>query len=129
MTERAERQLDLQRVIDAAPGSFLVLAPDPPHFTVLAATDAYLHATHNARGDIIGRPVLELYPASPDDPATAAASALLASFQRVLHAGVPDLLGIHKFEVRRPESRGGDFEERFWEVANFPLLRARSKTT
>ena len=61
--------LDLQRLFEAAPGCFLVLAPDRPRFTILAVTDAYLRATMTVREAILGRGLFEVFPDNPDDPA------------------------------------------------------------
>jgi len=61
----------------------MVLAPDSPRFTVLAASDAYLRATKKRREEIVGRPVFELFPDNPDDPFGAEANSR-ASFERVL---------------------------------------------
>ena len=45
---------DFQVFYETAPTAFLVLAPDRPHFTILAASEAYMRATKTSR-DIIGR--------------------------------------------------------------------------
>ena len=42
---------DFQQLLAECPGSFFVLAPDAPRFTIVAVTDAYLTATGKKRGD------------------------------------------------------------------------------
>ena len=48
---------DAQQLFDYVPGLLLVLAPDSPRFTILAATDAYLSAVKRARASMrLSRP-------------------------------------------------------------------------
>jgi PAS domain S-box-containing protein len=121
------KPLDLQRIFEAAPGCFLVLAPDIPRFTILAVTDAYLEATKTRRSEILGKGVFEVFPDNPDDPADKAVGYARASFERVLEQGRPDVMGIRKHDIRRPESAGGGYEERFWDPVNIPVLGADGK--
>ena len=60
--------LDLQQIFDATPALLLVLAPDSPRFTILAATDAYLHAAHKQRSEILGLALIEVFSDSSDNP-------------------------------------------------------------
>jgi hypothetical protein len=46
--------IDFQLIFERVPGLFLVLTPDPD-FTILGASDAYLHATMTERATIVGR--------------------------------------------------------------------------
>ena len=59
---------DFQQFFEGCPGCFLVLAPDSPRFTILAATDAYLQATRTRRGEIIGQALFDDFPDNPNDP-------------------------------------------------------------
>ena len=69
---KSELLPDFQQLLAECPGSFFVLAPDAPRFTIVAVTDAYLTATGKKRGEIVGRPLFELFPPVPGDPATMA---------------------------------------------------------
>jgi hypothetical protein len=44
-------ELDFRTLFEAAPGLYLVLAPDPA-LTILAASDAYLRATMTVRDEL-----------------------------------------------------------------------------
>jgi PAS domain S-box-containing protein len=99
----------------------MVLAPDSPRFTVLAASDAYLRATKKRREEMVGRPVFEVFPDNPDDPSGAEANSR-ASFERVLARRMPDAQAIQQHDVRRPDSEGGGFESHFWSPLNTPVL-------
>jgi PAS domain S-box-containing protein len=113
--------LDLQRIFEAVPGCFLVLAVDRPRYTILAVTDAYLRATITQREEIIGRGLFEVFPDNPDDPAATGVSQLAASLERAMERGVADTMAVQKYDIPRPENVGGGFEERYWSPVNIPV--------
>ena len=63
----ANAQLDFRALFESAPGLFLVLKPNPPEFTILAVSDAYLHATMTKRDAIVGRGLFDVFPDNPED--------------------------------------------------------------
>jgi PAS domain S-box-containing protein len=113
---------DFQRILEGFPGQVLVLAPDGPRFTILAASDVYLRATLTERAEIIGKGVFEVFPDNPDDPEAGAVDALRASFQRVVDERRGNVMGIRRHDVRRPKAEGGGFEEHYWQPLNSPSL-------
>ncbi len=114
--------LDFGRLFEAAPGLFLVLRPDAPRFTILGATDAYLRATLTQRTQISGRALFEVFPDNPDDPAATGTSNLRASLERVVASQAPDTMAVQQYDIRRPASEGGGFEQRYWSPINSPVL-------
>jgi PAS domain S-box-containing protein len=113
--------LDFQALFESAPGCLLVLAPDQPRFTILAATDAYLEATKTRREEVVGRGVFEVFPDNPDAPDSTGGPAR-ASFERVLERRSPDAMAVQRHDIPLPESEGGGFEERHWSPLNTPVL-------
>src|SRR5437867_4396910 len=109
---------DFRNLFEAAPGLYLVLAPD---LTIVAVSDAYLAATMTRRETILGRGVFDVFPDNPDDPATEGVRNLRASLDRVRHDRVVDAMPVQRYDIRRPESEGGGFEERFWSPVNSPV--------
>jgi PAS domain S-box-containing protein len=105
--------------LEAAPDSYLFLAPD---LTILGATPAYLHATLMRRSEIVGRNVFDVFPDNPDDPAADGTRNLRASLDRVRTTLSADTMPIQKYDVRRPESEGGGFAEKYWKPSNTPVL-------
>ena len=55
-------------LFEESPDVLLVLRPDAPRYTIVAATRARLRATHTTI-DQIGRGLFEVFPDNPDDPA------------------------------------------------------------
>ena len=114
------RTLDFKAIFQATPSVHLILSPDPS-FTILAASDAQLRATYMRREDI-GRPVFEVFRKNPDDPQEFGTAVLRASLERVLQTRAADRMAITKYDIPRPESEGGGFEQRYWRPLNVPVL-------
>lgn len=112
---------DFKPVFEGTPGLYLILAPD---LTIIAVNDAYCTATMTKRDEIIGRGLFEVFPDNPDDPQATGVSNLRSSLERVLKFRRPDTMAIQKYDIRRPDSEGGGFEERYWSPLNSPVLDA-----
>ncbi|HLG69257.1 MAG TPA: PAS domain-containing protein, partial [Chloroflexota bacterium] len=110
---------DFRRLFEAAPGLYLVLAPD---LRIVAASDAYLRATMTVRDQIVGRGIFDAFPDNPDDPGATGVANLRASLEHVLRDKTPHTMAVQKYDVRQPASEGGAFEERYWSPVNSPVL-------
>ena len=110
---------DFRALFESAPGLYLVLESD---LTIAAVSDAYLGATMTQREDIVGKGLFEIFPDNPSDPSATGVRNLRASLNRVLEHKAPDTMAIQKYDIRRPASQGGEFEERFWSPVNSPVL-------
>jgi len=124
--ERVELQkrLQFQTLFESVPGLFLVLKPD---LSIVGASDAYLNATKTKREEIAGRGLFEVFPDNPNDPTADGVSNLRSSLERVLKNRVADTMALQKYDIRRPESEGGGFEERYWSPVNSPVLGAEGE--
>lgn len=74
------------------------------------------------RAKILGHHLFDVFPDNPDDPTATGVRNLKASLHRVLSSRKTDTMPIQKYDIRRPESEGGGFEERFWSPMNVPVL-------
>jgi len=110
---------DFRALFESAPGLYLVLTPA---LTIVAVSEAYLQATMTKREEILGRHLFEVFPDNPDDPTATGVSNLRASLGRVLQHRTADAMAVQKYDIRRPESEGGRFEERYWSPVNSPVL-------
>jgi len=110
---------DFRALFESAPGLYLVLKPD---LTIVAATDAYLRVTMTKREEILGRGIFDVFPDNPNDPTATGVSNLRSSLERVLQNQVSDAMAVQKYDIRRPKSQGGGFEERYWSPINSPLV-------
>lgn len=115
---------DFKALFESVPGLYLVLALD---FTIIAVSEAYLRATMTRREDILGRGLFEVFPDNPDDASATGVNNLRASLNQVLASRTADSMAVQKYDIRRPESEGGGFEERFWSPVNSPVLSANGE--
>ncbi len=113
-------------LFEAVPGLYLVLDPG---LRVVAVSDAYLRATMTERDAILGRDLFEVFPDNPDDPDPAGVRNLSASLTRVIRDGVTDAMSLQRYDIRKPESEGGGFEERIWSPVNSPVLGRDGKVS
>ncbi|QCG92954.1 response regulator (plasmid) [Azospirillum sp. TSA2s] len=118
--------LDFRALFDAAPGNYLVLAPD---LTIVGVNDAYLRSTLTRREDIVGRPLFEVFPDNPADVAADGVRNLRASLKRVLRHKRSDAMAVQKYDIPRPAAGVGGFEERYWSPLNTPVLDANGAVT
>lgn len=105
------------RLLEAAPGAYLVLDPD---FLIAAVTDAYLRATLTVREQIIGRELFAVFPDNPNDSAANGTRNLRASLETVMRTAAPHAMPVQKYDIRRPGS--DEFEERYWKPLNTPVV-------
>jgi PAS domain S-box-containing protein len=93
-----------------------------PDLTIVAVSDGYLRATMTRREDILGQYIFDVFPDNPGDPQATGVKNLRASLVRVLATRTTDTMAVQKYDVRRPASAGGGFEEKYWSPINSPVL-------
>ena len=111
--------VDFRQLFEATPGCNLVLTPE---FSIAAVSDEYLAATMTERDAILGRPLFQVFPGNESDAAALTVKNLRASLQRVLLHKRRDVMPIQHYPIRRPETLGGDYEERYWSPVNSPIF-------
>src|ERR1700739_5103977 len=75
-------------LFEESPDVLLVLLPDAPRYTMIAATGARWRATHTTP-DTLGRGLFEVFPDNPADPTATGTSNLRPSFYSVLKSRLP----------------------------------------
>jgi PAS domain S-box-containing protein len=110
---------DFRALFEAAPNIYLVLSPD---LTIVAASDACCRASRCERDEMVGRNLFDVYRGNPGDPDDVAARNTRASLARVLQFRRPDRMDVQRYDIRRPESEGGGYEERYWSSVHSPVL-------
>lgn len=110
---------DFRRVFESAPGPIMLMSPD---LVVLAVSDAFERVSLVAREDLVGRHLFDAFPDNPDAPDDPGSRNLRASLERVRRHLVADVMPVQRYDVQRPASAGGGFEERYWTPVNAPIL-------
>lgn len=122
----SDPELPYRALFNAAPGLYLVL---DPALRIVAVNDAYANATMTRREDIVGKPLFEVFPDNPGDPATEGVRNLRASLAHVLQTDQPDAMPVQKYDIRVPEEEGGGFTVRYWSPINTPVLGPDGRTS
>lgn len=111
---------DFRTLFEAAPGLYLVVAAAPP-YPIVAVSDAYCRATMRSRDELVGQGIFDAFPDNPHDPAADGVRNLRSSIETAIRTARPHAMPVQKYDIRRPDDRGGDFEERFWSPLNTPV--------
>jgi PAS domain S-box-containing protein len=113
--------LDFNVLFERAPTLLLVLHADAPKYTVAALSDAFAHATRLQRHEIVGKGLLEVWPAADSlrPQNTAAMESLRASLDRVLYTKRPETMPVLQYDI--------DDNQRFWAPVNSPVLDREGK--
>src|SRR5665213_3236534 len=117
----ATKSPDFRTLFESAPNLFLLL---DNRLEIVAASDAYCAATKTVREQIVGRALFSGFPDNPNDVTADGVGVLRASLMRVLKTGRADRVPTQKYDIPRPASEGGGFEERYWAPLNTPVLDA-----
>ena len=113
--------LDFRVIFESGPGNLLVLAADPPHFTMLAASDERLAATLTTREATLGRPLFSVFSdANPSNPDASGVGNLRTSLETVLRTRRPHRMAVQRYDLQRPD---GTWEERYWAPHNVPVMQ------
>jgi signal transduction histidine kinase/PAS domain-containing protein len=111
---------DFRALFEATPGLYLVLAPDAPRFTMLAASDDRLVGTMSTRETTLGRGIFEVFSdANPENPHRTGVANLRESLETVLRTRVTDCMAVQRYDLKRPD---GTWEARYWKPVNSPVL-------
>jgi len=122
--ENKNQSIDVLKILRSVPDLYLILSPD---YRIVEVSDSYLSATMVNREDILGRHLFDIFPDNPNDPKATGVKNLNASLECVLKNKVPDTMAVQKYDIRRPLSEGGGFEERYWSPINTPVLNQNNE--
>lgn len=110
---------DFRLAFEASPGPMLLIAVDPPRFTMLAANRAHASAFRTTPEALVGRGVFEVFPNPPDRAAQAFMQAIRESFARTLATRRPDHMAVQRVQVPGPDDA---VEERHVTAIHTPIL-------
>ncbi len=112
--------IDYCSVFESTPTPCLLL---DTRFVIVAASPAYLQATHRERADLVGKNMFVAFPGNPDDPAATGIVNLSSSLQNVLDTRAADTMAVQKYDIPCTREDGSSgFEERFWSPVNSPVI-------
>ncbi|MGO8801075.1 MAG: diguanylate cyclase [Roseiarcus sp.] len=112
-----------EREFGGSPNSYMALDAGPG-LHILAINEAYASATMIAPGRVLGKPLFEIFPDNPGDPAADGVSNLYFSLRIAGETGEPHAMPIQRYDVRAPD---GQFVERYWRPVNKPVFGAQQR--
>ncbi|MFN2567807.1 MAG: ATP-binding protein [Gemmatimonadaceae bacterium] len=116
---------DYRALFEATPGLYLVLAADPPRFTVVAASDELLVEAMTTHAGEPGPGIFEVFStANPDYARRTGIEDLRLSLETVLSTRAPHQMPVQRYDVERPD---GTWEQRYWKPVNSPVLDPRGE--
>ena len=112
--------VDYVALFRGLPTSYLVMDRD---LVFVEANDAYLATVGRTRDELLGRPVFEMFPPTPDalEPGTNVSRVQL-SLERARDTGRPDTMPVQKYDI--PDPDGDGMVERYWSLISVPILDA-----
>ncbi len=119
MSAGSNYSLNYRALFEALPTPCLILSPQ---LVIAAVNKEYLLATMTERDEIVGRHIFDVFPDNPEDQVSHGERNLKASLERVLETKASDSMAVQKYDIRRPESEGGQFEVRYWSPINSPIF-------
>ncbi len=99
----------------------VLLLPDAPVYTIVAATPKYLQDASMQKEALIGKGLFKMFPQSPEDTDFTGERNLIASFETVVAQKKEHILPVQRYDVPNGD---GSFTERYWRVSNRPVLSA-----
>lgn len=113
---------DFQALFEQSPANFVAVDAE---LRVVAVTDGYLAMTMRTREQLVGQNILEAFPDDPSDPDSRGTETLRGGIEEARTSKqVCSVPGIVRYPVKRLDSNGGGFEERYFTAINAPIVDA-----
>ena len=110
--------VDYRAVFEALPGPSALLAPD---LVILGVNRDFLAVTGRQQEDVVGRRILEAFPANPAVRSPEGQRNLRTSLETVLACRASAAMPVTRYDVE-VRDHPGVFEERYWIAMNAPVL-------
>ncbi|MNJ92557.1 Sensor histidine kinase TmoS [compost metagenome] len=115
---------DYKLLFESASSLYLVMDPD---FRIIAVNDAYAKSLNIEKSDLLGKNVLEAFPATPSDEQRTGAANLRVSLETVVKTGQAHTMAIEKYDVLKKNNGHSFYEERYWSPHNSPIFDSQNR--
>lgn len=107
------------RIFQEMPGNSIVLLPDAPVFSIVAATNDYYQSSGRTEIELVGKGIFEAFPGPPNDSKHSGLVQLRNSLEKVVQHKTSDRMPLVRYDIENGE---GSFDERYWSAVNKPVL-------
>lgn len=108
-----------RQIFAATPGNCALLLPDAPRFTIVAVTDGYVQISGRTREELIGKGLLEAFPAAAEEVPANSENRLREFLLQVVNKKEINRLPLHRYDIQKED---GSYDERYWSAVNNPVL-------
>lgn len=119
-----DTQIDFKQLFTLLPERYVVMKNDPPLFTIMAASDAYLEVTGKTGEEIIGRGLFEAFPDTSEKAKKTGRGKLYDIFEKCAKTGKPVSTGVLRYDI---ENDKGTYDVRYWEATHYAVKDATGK--
>jgi hypothetical protein len=120
-TALTARRLDELRIsLETSHHPYVIIDPGPG----LRIVDFDVAPSATLHRRVAGERLFDVFPDNPDQPTADGVANVFASLQRAAGTGLPQPLGIQRYDLR---SATGPFVEKYWKVWSTPILDEQGK--
>ncbi len=116
-TAHPPMEVDFHAIFDAIAGLCCVVEPE--HFSIVAASEAFLECVQTTRDALIGKPITDAFRV---DPGADGIGRVLASFELVRSSGREDALFAQRYPIPSADPEGDNIDERYWNARSIPVF-------
>ena len=106
-------------VFQFLPNPSIILLPDAPKFTIVAANKAYLETTISFEKDLIGKGIFEAFPENPEDRLSSGVENLRNSLNLVIEQKELHKMPLQKYDI--PIRGTSKFKVKYFKPQNIPV--------
>lgn len=110
---------EIELLYNSIPTACVILRPDKPAYTIVAANNAFILTTYTERLALLGRPFFEVFPPNQDVDGSRTQN-IYSAFDHVLQDKTPHHVARHRYDM--PASSASNANGRFWKIETYPLL-------
>lgn len=112
-------EINYHDLFDAIITNYLIMTPD---YKIVMVNDPYLKATNTTLESVIGKNWFEVFPNDPNSDSKRVGDLMKTAIDTVVKDKVCITMQEFRYNIPKPESNGGGFEERHWAPTYIPLL-------
>jgi hypothetical protein len=108
-----------RQLFQSMPGNTILLLPDAPRFTIIAATDDYCKTAERRHNELIGKGLFEAFPPSSEDIENVSQARVQASLEQALQQKSLHSPPMYRYDIPNAD---GTFSKRYWSTVNKPVI-------
>lgn len=116
--------LDYRALFHVLPDRYIIFRADDPDFTFVEVSKGHSDMTGVSRENIIGRPFFDVFPDVSEKYKRTGVSEMAEAFRRVIRTKSPQVFSVIRYDIA---DDNGDFVEKYWRPAHYPLFDKAGK--